>query len=340
MRLGLRVNAAARLVAFLVITLLVAGVHAGAGSASPRRRVASGSDDHCPLTGLKAPRRVDVSRPAIAVKVDNGSESHDPSGLQRADLVYEMVVEGGVTRFMGIWHCRNAHEVGPVRSARLDDAALLAPFTDVLVFSGANKAVADELDSSGITALDEAGTDGALYRTTDDPNDIDDLYADLAAVRKLVADAKGPRTEVFAFGDAADGGRKAAAVTLKFGATTVEYRFKHGLWRRFQGGELHTTASGRAIEPVNVLVQRVSVTKSSIVDSAGNPSPHYQLGKGGNAWLLRDGRATKGTWSVNAAGTPSFVTKGGDPFVLARGSTWIELLPTKSGDFAGSLAIK
>ena len=67
----------------------------------------------CPLTG-EEPRKEDViDRPAVAVKIENAPIAYPLSGLEDADLVYEELVEGGVTRFMAIYHCGDTPQAGP-----------------------------------------------------------------------------------------------------------------------------------------------------------------------------------------------------------------------------------
>src|SRR5918994_7333194 len=70
----------------------------------------------CLLTGEDP--EADLPRPAVAVKIENSPQSRPQAGLGEADVVFEEVVEGGVTRFAAIYHCGSTKKVGPVRSAR------------------------------------------------------------------------------------------------------------------------------------------------------------------------------------------------------------------------------
>jgi hypothetical protein len=78
----------------------------------------------CPLNGMMYTKQEKViwekQRP-LAVMIENHAEARPQSGLSRADIVYESVAEGGITRFMGVFYCGVAAEnliVAPVRSAR------------------------------------------------------------------------------------------------------------------------------------------------------------------------------------------------------------------------------
>ena len=111
----------------------------------------------CPLTGRPAPHGVIRDRPVLAVKIENAPEARPQTGLQRADIVYEEPVEGGLTRFIVLFHCVDGGTVGPVRSARTTDADVLRQYDRPLL------AYAAELPIVGLLAMaqdDDAGGRG------------------------------------------------------------------------------------------------------------------------------------------------------------------------------------
>ena len=67
-----------------------------------------------PLTGVPADAVAD--RPALAVKIENSVDARPQTGLTAADMVWEQVVEGGITRFVAVYHSDLPPEIGPVRS--------------------------------------------------------------------------------------------------------------------------------------------------------------------------------------------------------------------------------
>src|SRR5919106_2632479 len=109
----------------------------------------------CPLTGLEPSRGRGVpERPALAVKIENISISRPQAGLQAADIVYEQPVEGGITRFVAIFQCGNAERVGPVRSVRESDPAILVQFGSPLFgYAGGVGAVERAVRDAGIQDL-------------------------------------------------------------------------------------------------------------------------------------------------------------------------------------------
>lgn len=78
--------------------------------------------EQCPINGemlSKSQRTNWEKRRPLAIVVENHKESRPQSGLTAADVVYEAVAEGGITRFLAIFYCKDASPVGPVRSARI-----------------------------------------------------------------------------------------------------------------------------------------------------------------------------------------------------------------------------
>ncbi|HEV8066064.1 MAG TPA: DUF3048 domain-containing protein, partial [Acidimicrobiales bacterium] len=132
----------------------------------------------CPLTGKRAPGGKVPDRPALAAKVGNDPDSRPQTGLLDADIVYEEMAEGGVTRYMAIFQCTEPRAIGPMRSVRWDDWHLLRSYgSPILSFSGgiqqwdnAVAAISTNDGGSHPWLFDGNGSEGAtqsaFYRTT------------------------------------------------------------------------------------------------------------------------------------------------------------------------------
>lgn len=300
------------------------------------------AEPQCPLTGLPPARGVDLERPAVAVKVENSPEARPQHGLEKADLVFEEIVEGGITRFMAIYHCGSSRDVGPVRSARYDDAKLARPFTRILAYSGSNGIVDEELNKRKMVTLNELNQSSAFFRVPPGTILVHNLFARTEPLRKdrRARRVEPPDPDTFEFGDLPGRPKKARRVRINFNASiTIEYRYKRGEWRRFEDGPFMTN-SGHQIAVPNVVVQQVTVNNSKrITDSAGNPSPKLDLVGRGPALLFRDGRVVRGEWRMKNDRLRYRARRGG-PMVFARGPIWIELVPSKKGSIKGAVAYK
>jgi hypothetical protein len=83
----------------------------------------------CPLTGLEADDELLLDRRVLAVKIENSPDARPQMGLEEADVVYEEEAEGGITRFIVLYHCDDADRIGPIRSARETDPVVLLEST-------------------------------------------------------------------------------------------------------------------------------------------------------------------------------------------------------------------
>lgn len=128
---------------------------AAAADEAPESTTSTTVDERplAPLTGL--PTELDPSRPALAVKIDDSDPfSHPQIGLADADRVYVEMVEGGTTRLLAVFWSTDPDRVGPVRSGRSTDAAVLGELGEpLLAMSGANEVFLGQLQSAPLVDL-------------------------------------------------------------------------------------------------------------------------------------------------------------------------------------------
>ena len=297
----------------------------------------------CPLSGVEPRSESKLERPAIAVKVENNPSAYPLSGLEEAEIIYEEQVEGGLTRFMAIYHCTDVSKTGPIRSARIVDPAIMAPITRILAAAGGNPTVRDNLDQFDIVAIDETDAGSAMTRVAREGISSEHtLYGNTAALRKLgkkrFDDA--PADDLFHFSDELDGkGKKTSRIVLDFGSSDISYEWTDGQWFRSDDGEPLIMESGNQLGVDNVLIEEHTVDLSDTLgDILGTPSPEIVDVTGtGRAILFRDGRMIVGQWTRESTDDPVvFTTTTGDDLELKPGRTLIELLPNQEGDVKGS----
>jgi hypothetical protein len=289
----------------------------------------------CPLTGV-APRhgKPVPQRPALAVKVENTSAAYPLTGLDHADIVYEELVEGGITRFMAVFQCSSAGRVGPVRSARTTDPKLLVQFERhaILAFSGAQHAVMRVVEQSGVTPFTETSGGPAFSRDAGRavPHN---LFVNAATLWARAGSEEGPPDPVFSF-DAAvpERAKRVSTVSLPFSSfstSTWKWMGSLGHWERQLNGAPMNLEGGTPITATNIVIQSVAVTPSKLVDVLGHPSPEVNVTGSGKAWILRDGKRIAGRWIRHGKhGVTQFQTRDGSVIALSPGNTWVELLPS------------
>ena len=328
----------------VLAALLVVGVGAMAltGNApAPLRALAdkvgvSSPPPTCPLTGATLPGdKEPPDRPALAIKVENTPDAYPLAGLDKADIVYEEVVEGGITRFIAVFNCAGSDRVGPVRSVRTTDPKILLQFSShpLLGFSGGAPAVVNIARKSGLTLMQEGDPAGAFSRDEQRsvPHNLFVNTFNLWTAGAKRAKGEPSPTPVFTYdADVPSPSKPGARVTVQFsGLATAEWRWQGGRYVRFLDGAPMQLESGQPMAADNVVIQQVKTDQSQFVDVAGYPSPEVTVTGKGKAWILRNGRLIQGTWERPSEGdVTAFTTKSGDTIALNPGTTYVELAPT------------
>jgi hypothetical protein len=293
----------------------------------------------CPLTGLEPSGGRSVpQRRALAVKIENISVSRPQIGLEAADIVYEQPVEGGITRFVAVFQCRDAERLGPVRSVRESDPMILVQFGSPLFgYSGGIPQVKQAIRAVGVVdvGIDEAPNAYELDPNRDAPHN---LYT---ATRALYRAGRGGRQvpdAVFTYDEDAptEGTRRARTVHADYSPESdVFWRYRRGQNRylRFHGTEPHTLEDGTQVSATNVVVQVVEVRPTGRLDPAGNPVPEPVLIGRGPAFVVRNGRVIQGRWIRETRDDiTQLVDRQGNEIALAPGTTWVQLFPRERFD--------
>jgi len=126
---------------------LIASACGGGGSeaATPKRTTTTAATTTtvavpvAPLTGLADPGGASLTRPALSVKVENTDAARPQAGIDQADVLYEEVVEGGITRFVAIFNSTVPDVIGPVRSVRQEDPDIVWPLGGIFAYSGVRR---------------------------------------------------------------------------------------------------------------------------------------------------------------------------------------------------------
>lgn len=271
--------------------------------------------------------------PVVAVKIDNAPLARPfQKGIGRAAVLYQELVEGGLTRFLAVYEVKAAgsDDVGPVRSARESDVGVLRAYDNPpLGFSGANRGVLEIFRAAQRAGwLKDGSYDdfSGAYRLGAYRVDARNFFVDLGRLSSL-----NPHNTVrdvgFTFSAVPpQGGVAAPSAVAAFSAQTrvgITWVPATRTWRITQNG---TPMPG--VAPSNVVVQRVVVTGSRFVDVHGQPTPYTRTTGLGAVTVLRDGQRLAGTWKRVGFGATRYYGRGGSQIPLRPGMTMVLLLPT------------
>ena len=293
----------------------------------------------CPLTGLEPSGGREVpERRALAVKIENISVSRPQIGIQAADIIYEEPVEGGITRFVAVFQCRDAERLGPVRSARIVDPAILVQFGSPLFgYAGGVPQVEQAVRSAGLKDVNVKVAMDAYERdpSREPPHD---LYTTTRVLYRAGRTAPEVPEPVFTYDEdlPSAGARRAREIHVDFSPESdVFWRYRRGQNRyvRFHAAEPHTLEDGTQVSATNVVVQVVPVHLTEGIDPAGNPIPEANVIGNGQAFVFRDGMVIRGRWIRRSSqDITRFEDRQGNEIALAPGTTWVELFPQERFD--------
>lgn len=290
----------------------------------------------CPLTGAPSPLGAIPQRTALAAKVDNYQDARPQSGLDKTDIVFEEPVEGGITRYNAIFQCDNADSIGPIRSARQIDIGILGQLGNPpLAHVGGINPVLQNIVAAGIPNLDLGNYPSAIthlttrYAPYNTYTSTAQLYAVLPAGTKNT-----PPAPIYSYSTAVPTGTAVTSVHVPFSGNsdvTWTWASAQNGWLRFYNGTVaDKNADGVQNQAANVIIQTVHVTYGPwLENSEGGLEVQAVLsGTSGPAIVFRNGIQVNGTWSRDAAASPTvFKDATGKVISMAPGRTWVELVP-------------
>jgi hypothetical protein len=334
------ISTSRRLLLCLVALALLSSACKSAKSIEPKAAPATPEPVVHPLTGVEADGSQPwQNRPLLALKIGNAPPERPQAGLDKADLVYEELVEGGATRFMAVFSTNDPGRIGPIRSARKVDPTLLAPLGALFGYSGgAPSTIRVIQSSSGFTDVGINREPSAYHRDGNRAAPYN-LYTSTDALWS--GHTGSPPRAQFTFlkdGDDASRGSREAANTASFSfagsASQIRYVYDSGSGRfgRYIGDTAQLAEGPTPLTFRNVIVQTVKISPGYSIDKAGFRTNDIATTGSGSVIVLRGGKAFRGTWERSSSSEPTrFLTSSGRPIALAPGNSIVELLPEGRG---------
>ncbi|WCK55063.1 DUF3048 domain-containing protein [Aneurinibacillus sp. Ricciae_BoGa-3] len=290
--------------------------------------VKQGAVQHtAPLTGLPV---ASVNRDrVIVVMVNNFSKARPQSGLDKADMVYETLEEGYISRFMAFYQSETPDVVGPVRSIRPYNINLSSGFDPIISHAGGSVAALHMLRSGGYADMDEIYSYPKAYWRVDFRKAPHNLYT---SIRKLREGAvkKGYPTEAavptFTFKKDTEeaSGAPGSSIAITYSSTNhcgYEYDPGSKQYLRTTDGKPHIDKeTGRQLSATNVLVVG---TMHKVVDSDGRLEVNTT--GPGEGYLFQRGKAVKVTWEQKHGIIRAY--RNGQEVSLYPGHTWVNIVP-------------
>jgi len=269
------------------------------------------------------------------VQVENSILARPLAGLQQADIVFEYLAEGGITRMTVIYFRPSGNgRIEPVRSARPVTIRLWHAYHGVIFFSGANSRVLQTMQEQNMPALTE-GSEGGIYFARDPhrfaPHNLytsgDQLEEGVLKYAPRVTyrlPAPGQPTASPLPGMA----NHVAFDQTSFHRVTYAYSAADGVYAySTELGPLVDKDTGQPIKPVNVIVIQVPHHDAGFADVLGAPVIDFDLSGSGPADVFSQGHRYAATWNLSNPERPvEILDSDGRVMHLPAGLTWIHLV--------------
>lgn len=298
-----------------------------------------------PLTGKEIPPELWLNRPkrVLAFKIDNNLNARPQSGLQEADSVFEILVEGGMTRFLAFFLDNTSKYLGPVRSARPTDPTVIRPYDGTLVVSGATAGLIPSIIELGVPVLEEVSAP-AMFRigSRKAPHN---LYADTELVREII-DSKGFKflqpgpQPLYSFGlnqnNWSEGANK---ITIQYSEfTTVIWKINGDRYSRFiidgYSSENEAVAHNFISQDGNytdiLSSETIVVIQGALYKDTATTLPSILTVGIGDLFIFNDGKYVQGTWRrTDISDSFEFFDINQEPIEVPPSSQWIHVVPNE-----------
>ena len=288
-----------------------------------------------PLTGLEAPSFDATTIRVVSVKIENHSGARPQSGLDKADVVYEVVSEGGITRFHALFQSQVPKVVGPVRSCRPPDLFLIQQYHSLLAHVGGPKSVRTILasDKTRYNDMDQFFNPAAYWRvsTRSAPHN---MYMDITKLRGFATTKRGyPASETvtgFEFARASSAATPTVTqLTVPVSASTKS-SWRYDPATRTYARSINGTAHKDAVTGKQLTSRNVIVMWANITPYPGDTHGVVQIALtgSGRVSVFIGGQRVDGTWEAGTDAPPRFKDASGAPIKLDPGNTWIQVIGT------------
>jgi len=283
-----------------------------------------------PLTGIDIDVQFENMRP-FAVMIENEYNARPQSGLNKAGVVYEVLAEGGITRFLALFIGETLDEIGPVRSARPYFLDFAMEYDSIYVHYGASPQGYIDIKQLKIDAIDGIYDDVTFWR---DKSRVAPHNAYTSTDKLIKATEKRSfrrDTELNAWNfnleDSFSGDFELKDFELDyFSKYTVRYIYnrERQAYERYINGKAHTDRkTGESIFVKNIIVY---FTNTKVIDEVGRLS--VKTTDSGEGYYISNGYCTKIKWQKEARDKRTkYTLQDGSDLFINPGNTWIQILP-------------
>lgn len=290
----------------------------------------------CPLGGETIERSSLYKRP-VAVMLDNHPAARPQAGLEQAEVVYEILAEGSITRYMAVFMHGDDQLVGPVRSARSYYIDKSMEHNAIYLHAGGSPGAWDDIARLKIPSFNAMIMGEPLYWREKHRKKPHNVYTSLDRIQASAEDrgynkTEGVQVHFFNEEDIEIDGAGAKKVIIEYPQNyrvSYQYSSDDGVYLRYVLDKPHVDENNTnyQLEAKNIIVQAAA---HRVVDSEGRRN--VSLVGSGKGMYITNGSWISITWEKDDRGVPTrFYYEDGTQVKLNPGKTWIQVVPALSG---------
>ncbi|PLS09729.1 DUF3048 domain-containing protein [Neobacillus cucumis] len=285
-----------------------------------------------PLTGIGTDTKPDDR--AVAVMINNHPKARPQSGLNKADIIYEVLAEGDITRFLAVFQSEKPANIGPVRSARDYYIQIAKGFNALYIAHGWSEKAKKMLQDNYVDNLNGIVYDGTLFKRSSArkaPHNSYITYENILKGAKQKGYSMKGSPPSFKFLSEEERktitGNNASTVKITYSRggisdSIVQYDSTLGKYKRFSEGE--QTVDLETKEPILLDNLFIIETPHKVIDSVGHKD--IDLQSGGKGYLMQMGKVMEVEWANrNGRIVP---VKSGEEVPFVQGKTWVNVVPS------------
>lgn len=282
------------------------------------------------LSGIETEDQTKINQPVIGVMLENSPDARPQSGLKAAEVVFEAIAEGGITRFLAFYQSEHPDTIGPIRSLRSYYVDWLTSFDAGIVHVGGSQSALNRVRGGGYRDLDEFLNGGSFYRARDRwaPHNLYAKFSNLVALNQSKGfDNSNPKMFVRQKPKASD---TVAASKIDFNISSptynpqYQYNSETNKYLRFQAGSAHLDREQGQIE-VDAAIALMVDMRAVMED--GYREEIKTVGEG-KAYIFQNGQAITATWrKTTSAESIHFFDQENKEIAINSGKVWLSAVP-------------
>lgn len=296
-----------------------------------------------PLTGLYVKEELINQRPIVAM-LDNHYGARPQSGLKEAEVVYEILAEGNITRYMGVFQTALPESLGPIRSARPYYISRALEYDPYYVHVGGSEQAKKDIRELNMADIDGLSSGSNVFWRTKHKRIPHNMYTNASVIIKE-GNRKGFRTDVtidtLKFNDELTTLSGVSCTGLDIIYLQPSSRDKEGyhvgftfnedthLYERLVNGKPYSDETdGSPLTTSNIIVQYAS---HKVLDNEGRLA--IGVVGSGKGYYISNGEKISITWKKDSRrALTRYYTEKGEELILNPGKIWIQVVPVERID--------